>query len=171
MLELLRPNMYVESIFAIDREHLWKIGIRGLIFDLDNTIIPWKAQHLPPDTATWLTALRERGFKLCVVSNAKTKRVEALTRPLNIPAVPIAIKPSRRAFLLAMTAMETKNEETAVVGDQLFTDVLGGNRLKLFTILVRPMSSREFVGTKFMRVLEKLVLGRIVPKTHNKENG
>lgn len=170
MLEILQPRLFVDNIYGIDDEHLWGLGIRGIIFDLDNTILPWKSKSLPAETTRWMAKLKDRGFKLCIVSNGMPRRVHKIIRPLDIPTVPIAVKPTRRAFLLAMATMETTTRETAVVGDQVFTDILGGNRLSLFTILVKPISNREFMGTKVMRALEKFVLG-LPKKSHKKEEG
>ena len=158
MLDILYPRLYLESIYYINGSNLWQLGIRGLIFDLDNTIVPWQAKDFSPEMTSWLLAMKAQGFKLSVVSNARSKRVSSLLDPLGIPAIALAGKPARRAFKMAMAAMETKTEETAVIGDQLFTDILGGNRLGLFTILVNPLSTTEFLGTKLMRNIEKIFL-------------
>ena len=161
MLGILYPRLYLESIYYINGSNLWQLGIRGLIFDLDNTIVPWKAKNFSPQMTSWLLAMKAQGFKLSVVSNARSKRVSSLLEPLGIPAIALAGKPARRAFLLAMAAMETKTMETAVIGDQLFTDILGGNRLGLFTILVNPLSTKEFLGTKLMRNIERVFLKKV----------
>ena len=95
---------------------------------------------------------------MCLVSNNKKDRVSNFGRILGVPALSKARKPRRRAFREAMRIMNTRPETTAVIGDQIFTDVLGGNRLGLYTILVVPLSKQEFIGTRCMRHLERVVL-------------
>jgi len=134
------------------------MGIRGLIFDLDNTIIPWGSTVLPSHIAEWLKGIINSGYKVCLVSNNRQDRVESVAQALNIPYVPRAYKPAKTGFRRAVGLMCLTPAEVAVIGDQLFTDVLGGNRMGLFTIWVSPLSSREFIGTKLSRQLEKLII-------------
>jgi hypothetical protein len=153
--------MYVSSLNHINIDKLKKIGIKAIIFDLDNTLVPWNSTNLAKETVAWFKTLHQAGFKTCIVSNNSQKRVADMCDILAIPGLHKASKPRRRAFYRAMQMLDVKPEETAMVGDQVFTDVLGGNRLGLFTILVVPMSSREFIGTRINRKLEKIVLQRI----------
>lgn len=155
------PDMYVSSLQYIDIDKLKELGIKAIIFDLDNTLVPWNSNQLMPETASWFEKLRQAGFKTCIVSNNSKKRVEIMSDVLAIPGLHKAAKPRRRAFHRALKLLEVKAEQTAMVGDQVFTDVLGGNRLGLYTILVMPMSKREFIGTRINRQLEKIVLRRI----------
>ncbi len=97
---------------------------------------------------------------MCFVSNNSDLRVKEIADLVDIPFVAWAKKPRRRSFRKAMALMATKPEQTAVVGDQIFTDILGGNRLGLFTVLVSPISRKEFVGTRLVRLLEKIILER-----------
>ncbi|HHY37137.1 MAG TPA: YqeG family HAD IIIA-type phosphatase [Firmicutes bacterium] len=158
MLELLCPREYVNSVFSIPLGQLQARGIEGLIFDLDNTLTGWKAEEVDIKTRQWFEKLKEMGFRVCLVSNNKKDRVNNFGRLLGVPAISKARKPRRRAFREAMRIMNTRPESTAVVGDQIFTDILGGNRLGLYTILVVPLSKQEFIGTRCMRCLERLVL-------------
>lgn len=155
------PDMYVSSLNNIDIDRLKEQGIKAIIFDLDNTLVPWNSNQLKPETAQWFAKLKQAGFKTCILSNNSKERVEAMSGMLAIPALHKAAKPRRRAFYRALQMLGVKAEQTAMVGDQVFTDVLGGNRLGLYTILVVPMSKREFIGTRINRQLEKLVLRRI----------
>lgn len=164
MLKKLYPNAYISSLMDIDPEFLTQKGIRGLILDLDNTLVAWKTGVFEPEMVNHLKSYKDQGIKLCVVTNAMNKRVTALVKPLGIPWVARAGKPSRRPFVKALKILETNEAETAVVGDQLFTDVLGGNRMGLFTILVTPINKREFIGTRFVRVAEKYFLLRMAKK-------
>ncbi|MDN5346849.1 MAG: putative phosphatase [Clostridia bacterium] len=158
MFKFLQPDLYVESLLAIPYERLWQQGIRGFIVDLDNTVTEWNLETLRPEVKEWFNRVREKGFKTCLVSNNRENRVASVAEILDIPCISRAGKPRRRAFRQAMGVMGTRREETAVVGDQLFTDILGGNRLGLYTVLVVPLTRREFIGTQLVRKIERLVL-------------
>lgn len=161
MLGLLRPDLYVGSLFIISLDELWQRGLRALIVDLDNTITEWNLARLRPEVRRWFADARERGFKVCLVSNNSETRVNSFASALDIPWISNAGKPRRRAFRQAMAKMGVGRRQTAVVGDQVFTDVLGGNRLGLYTILVVPMTDKEFIGTRLARRLERWVLRRL----------
>ncbi len=160
MRKLLIPDQQLNDIFEIDTAYLKSIGIKGLITDMDNTLVAWSDRSVYPRLAEWFAALKEEGFKLCIVSNNSEQKGEQLAREVDIPAVWYAIKPRRRAFCKALEKMDLRPEEAAVVGDQIFTDVLGGNRLGLYTILVNPISEKEFIWTKISRFLERVVANR-----------
>ncbi len=161
MRALLKPDQHLDDIFQIDPAYLQSLGIRGLITDMDNTLVPWSDRTVHPRLRQWLSGFKEMGFKLFIVSNNSRDRGGQLARELDIPAIWYAVKPRRGAFRRAMEEMELKPQEVAVVGDQIFTDVLGGNRLGLHTILVTPISEKEFIWTKLMRLLEKVLAGDI----------
>ena len=157
-LQLFCPNLYHASVYKLPVEELKERGIRGLIFDLDNTVLNWNVREVTPETRSLFNRLKAEGFRSCLVSNNKKDRVEAVARILGIPAISKAGKPRRGAFRQALTVLGTGKEETAVIGDQLFTDILGGNRFGLYTVLVVPLSRREFIGTQLMRWVERLLL-------------
>ncbi|NPV52842.1 MAG: YqeG family HAD IIIA-type phosphatase [Firmicutes bacterium] len=158
MLEILCPDLYVDSVPDIDLDKLRERGIRGIIFDIDNTIAEWGSNSVDPRTEQWITRAKDAGFKMCILSNNLVKRIRLISEALDIPYAPAGIKPRKAAFLRAMRLLGTRGGETAVIGDQLFTDILGGNLSGLFTILVKPLCRREFITTRFMRVLERLVM-------------
>ncbi len=164
MLDLLCPNVYLESIYELDLNKLKQKGIRGIITDLDNTLIAWNDNTVYPKLDEWFRMLKEENFKVCIVSNNSRGRVKIFSDMLDIPAIPKAVKPRRKAFRSALDKMGLKPNEAAVVGDQLFTDVLGGNRLGLFTVLVIPVSEREFFGTRIVRKAERWVLKKLEHK-------
>lgn len=169
MHNLLYPNMYISSLFHLKPEILRKKGIKTILLDLDNTIIPRDSQEFEPEVERWLRGLLEQGFSLAIVSNNSPERVNTLACPLQIPAVTRAVKPMKRAFKKALQLLNVQAENTAVLGDQIFTDILGGNRLGLFTILVNPMKGKEFWATSmFNRRLERLVLRDIKTRTAGK---
>lgn len=157
-MQLLYPQQHLNSIYELNAAELHSLGIRGIIADMDNTLVPWNDRAVYPRLASWLAQLKEEGFRLCIVSNNSRERGGQLALDLDIPAIWYAVKPRRRAFRKALQIMELTAQETAVIGDQIFTDVLGGNRLGLYTILVTPISKKEFIWTRFMRQLERFVL-------------
>lgn len=157
-MRILLPRKTYKTIFDIPLSKLYRFGIRGMILDLDNTITEWNNLQLSADTIAWLDRAGQTGFKLCFVSNNSDYRVKEVADQAGVPFVARARKPRRRGFRRAMELMDTKPETTAVVGDQIFTDILGGNRLNLFTILVTPISDHEFIVTRFVRILERIIL-------------
>jgi uncharacterized protein len=150
----LRPDAEADSIYEVDPSALHARGIRGIILDLDNTIVPWGAWDVPQALGPWIDAARAFDLQLCIVSNNAGARVAHLAAAVDLPCVVGAWKPRRRALRRAMAMMGTRPEATALIGDQVFTDVLGGNRLGLHTILVRPQTPREFPLTRLSRIAE-----------------
>ncbi|HWQ73471.1 MAG TPA: YqeG family HAD IIIA-type phosphatase [Desulfitobacteriaceae bacterium] len=171
MFKLFSPTFQAESLDGILIERLVRDGIRGLIIDLDNTMTPWNDLEISPQVNKWFAGLQVVGIQSCVVSNNKQRRrVAVVAEKLGIPFVFRATKPRRRAFRDAMQIMQTGPKDTAVIGDQLFTDILGGNRLGLYTILVLPISNHEFIGTRFMRQMEKILVWLIKHLTPVKQH-
>jgi len=157
----LTPDLYVKSVFHINLEELYQKGVRAIITDLDNTLVAWD-DPLPNERLLgWLKGVQSRGFSVYIVSNNSSDRVEKFAEAFGVPAISKAIKPRRKAFRIACDSMGVTPNQTAVVGDQIFTDVLGGNRLGVYTILVVPVSDKEFFGTKIMRAFERFVLRKL----------
>lgn len=157
----LRPDFYVLSLNEIPILELKEKGIKGLIIDLDNTLTNWNCHNIEPTVSQWLMDLDKLGFKTCIVSNNGVKRIEATIIGLNVPFVANAFKPTKKGFKKAMELMDCQVDNTAIIGDQLFTDILGGKRVGITTILVAPRSKEEFFGTKFTRLIEGLVLSKM----------
>lgn len=164
MYELLCPQVIVKNLYDIELHTLKDQGIKGIIFDLDNTIIPWDQPEMSPEIIQWLQGILAQGFKICLVSNNMDKRVKKIAEIFDIPFVARAYKPAKAGFKQAITTMKLSNPQVAVIGDQLFTDVLGGNRLGLYTIWVAPLTTKEFIGTKITRRLEKFAVGMLRKK-------
>lgn len=158
MFDLLRPRLYVESIHQIDLAELQRRGIQAICSDLDNTLVPWSANEANPELLGWLQSVTASGMEVFLVSNAVPERLQRFLKLLGVRGIGKAGKPRRRAFLQALRQLNLPAERVALVGDQIFTDVLGGNRVGLYTILVVPLSRTEFIGTRVMRRLERLVL-------------
>lgn len=162
MLKILYPRMYVSSLLNITPQMLLERGLKGVLFDLDNTIVRRDTDQLSTDVVEWLTELQRAGLRLGIVSNNSRKRVGGVAGTLGLPAVHRAVKPWVRPFRRALRMLGTEPSETALIGDQIFTDVLGGNLTGLYTILVMPMKGKEFLGTKLIsRPLEKIVLRQL----------
>lgn len=165
MLKNLYPRIYVSSILEIKPGLLKDLGLKGVIFDLDNTIVRRDSLNAPPEILKLITELREEGFKMGIVSNNSRRRVGAIAAEMDMPAVHRAVKPLAGPFRRALKLLGTSPRETALVGDQIFTDILGGNMAGLYTILVVPMQGKEFWGTRLIsRHLEKIVLARLKRK-------
>lgn len=162
MLESFCPKVVVDKVEDLDLSALRARGFTGLVFDLDNTLVSWRRWSVTPGVLAWLREARELGFHMCILSNCLIKRrVRRFSRHTGIPALPKAKKPARQSFEQALRLLGTRPDQTAVIGDQLFTDVFGGNRMGLFTILVRPIERREFYFTFFQRAAESAVLRRL----------
>lgn len=164
MIDLLCPNECVHSVTDIDVDRLWRKGIRALILDLDNTLLGWESDDIPAKAREWVEGAKARGMRLCIASNGTKSRVQALARELDVPAISKAIKPRKRPFRRALKILDVPPHETAVIGDQIFTDVLGGNRMSLYTILINPVSKKELRTTKLVRRVENRVLTRLTKK-------
>ena len=158
MYKLLCPDRTALCLQDIDLAEMKRLGIGGIIFDLDNTLIPWDSAQILPEVMTWLQGLLADGLKVGLVSNNRHRRVREIAGRFAIPYVSRAYKPAKTGFRQVAAAMGLPPEAVAVVGDQLFTDVLGGNRLGMFTVWVKPLSAREFIGTKVTRQLEKITV-------------
>lgn len=157
-LQKLVPDQFVDSIHHIDIDQLKRNRIRAVITDLDNTLVEWDRPLATPEVENWLARLRDAGIEVTVVSNNSQQRVECFCKPLGIGYISAARKPTNRAFLQAVRQMNVTIAETVVVGDQLFTDVLGGNRLGFHTILVVPVAPTDGFWTRFNRQLERVAL-------------
>ncbi|HEX6971389.1 MAG TPA: YqeG family HAD IIIA-type phosphatase [Limnochordia bacterium] len=164
MIELLCPDQCVRSVLDIDLPALRARGIIGLIVDLDNTLVAWEAQFVSDAMRRWVEQAQEFGFRLCIASNGRRQRVAALAARLSIPAVEKATKPRKRPFKRALALLGTSPQQTAVIGDQIFTDILGGNRMGLYTVLINPMSPTELYTTRLVRRVERRVLARLSRK-------
>lgn len=160
MLEKYFPDLLAKSVQDIDLEKLKNANIKGLLVDIDNTLITYSMKEADEKAIDWIKKVNSSELKICLVSNGKRKRIKKISEKLNIPAVFSPRKPSKKAFLKAIDILGINAKETAVVGDQIFTDVLGGNRLGMYTILVVPISKKEFFLIKFKRILEVYVLSK-----------
>ena len=158
MFEKFYPNVILDKVQDISIEKLDKNNIKGLILDIDNTLVPEHMKEADENAVKWIERIKGAGFKLCIVSNASKKRVIKFNERLQLYAIHRASKPGTKAFEKAGRLMDFKNENIAVVGDQIFTDIYGGNRVNMFTILVTPIHKKENLFVMLKRLPEKLVL-------------
>ena len=159
MFKILRPKVYVNSVYNIDLKKLKKIKkIKGIIVDLDNTLIAWGKKEIDNRVIEWVEEAKKLELKICIVSNNNSKRVVKFAELFGIPFSSNSIKPLNAPFTKAIEILDTKSSETIVIGDQIFTDIWGANRLKLFTILVTPIIKKDSIGTFIHRNLEKIFI-------------
>lgn len=158
MLNQFLPNQHVKSIFEITPKELKENGIKGIITDLDNTLVEWDRPNATPKLINWFEEMQKANIAITIVSNNNKDRVQAFSDPLKIPFIFQARKPMGRAFRKAIKDMGLKKEETVVIGDQLLTDVFGGNRSGFHTILVVPVASTDGFWTRFNRLIERRML-------------
>lgn len=158
MLKKFLPNEHVKSIFEIDPIQLREKGIKGIITDLDNTLVEWDRPLATPELTAWFKKVKDAGIDVVIVSNNKEKRVKTFADPLGIPFIYKARKPIGKAFHLALKKMNIKIEEAVVIGDQLLTDIFGGNLSGFYTILVVPVAQTDGFFTRFNRKIERRIL-------------
>lgn len=157
MLQKFYPDRYVASTYVIDFEKLYENGIRGLVFDIDNTLVPHGA---PADqrAIALFERLKRIGFSCCLISNNQEPRVKMFNEPIGVDYVYNAHKPSAKNYKKAMEIMGTDKETTVFIGDQLFTDVWGAKRAGIPSILVKPIHPKEEIQIVLKRYLEHIVL-------------
>ncbi|MDF2673723.1 MAG: YqeG family IIIA-type phosphatase [Clostridiales bacterium] len=155
MKTLLKPNYYVSSIYSIDFIKIKNRGIENLIIDIDNTLVPWGSGKADERAFNLIKELRMLEFKICLLSNSSKKRVLKFMDIMDVGFFSLGIKPMKIMFMGALKRLCGKPTNTCVIGDQIFTDIVGGNRCCIHTILVDPISSQEFPTTKYIRFLEK----------------
>lgn len=164
-----RPSHRARSLSDISEQELCALGIRAALLDMDNTLSTWRGRSLAPDASDLVARLSQAGLALAVFSNNQPRNVTALAEQLGIEvAIARAGKPNRRAFIKAAQRMNLPPSACAVIGDQLMTDIVGARRAGFgAAILVRPLTRREWVFTKFNRFWEAVIL-RISGQRQNK---
>ena len=158
MLKSFLPTEQVKSIYDINPHELAKKGIKGIITDLDNTLVEWDRPSATPKLINWFEAVKAEGISITIVSNNNETRVGNFAKPLDIPFIHRAKKPMGAAFRKAVMQMGIKREESVVIGDQLLTDIFGGNRSGFHTILVLPVAQSDGLATKFNRMVERRIM-------------
>ncbi len=157
MLERFYPDKYVKSAYDLPYEKLYEQGYRGIIYDIDNTLVPHNA---PADERAkeLFARLHKIGFSCCLLSNNKRKRVADFNEDIGAHMVWMAAKPAKGGYRKAMEEMGTDPDSTLFIGDQLFTDVWGARRVGIYSILVKPIHPKEEIQIVLKRYLERIVL-------------
>lgn len=159
LLKMFIPCLWVRTVYDINLVKLKDAGYKGIITDLDNTLIGAKAPIAEPELTQWLAEAKLQGFQVVIVSNNDHLRVSRFAIPLQIPFVNSARKPSPRAFHQALKLTGLMPKQVVVVGDQMLTDILGGNLIGMFTILVNPIAIQdERWTTRINRRIERVVI-------------
>lgn len=155
--------MYQKDIYHIPYKKLKKLGIKCLIFDLDNTIALIDQKLITEDTKKLLTDLK-RDFQIVIISNNIVKRVKSYANYLECDYVANALKPLSKGYQKIRKKYHLSKEEMCMIGDQIITDIYGGNRYHMFTILVDPLGKKDLKITSLNRFLERKILKRYEKK-------
>jgi len=155
---ILYPNYYCKNVTEIKSDFLKEHNIKGLILDVDNTLIDIDRKLLD-GAKEWHDNLIKEGFKTIILSNTnKIDKVESVANILQIEYINFAKKPFKSGFLKAKQKLDLPAQNIAVVGDQIFTDIIGANRSDMFSILVEPVDERDLFYTKWKRPIEKMIV-------------
>ena len=165
----LNPDGYFKKVEEITIQYLLKHKIKVLILDVDNTLIDYY-ENITEEVKTWAKNLKGQGMKLYILSNTNNKeKVEKVANKLEIPYKNFAMKPFKKGFLKIQKEIKEPPEKIAVVGDQLFTDILGGNRCNMYTILVDPINPKDYWYTAWKRPIENRIKKKIKQITDQEE--
>lgn len=166
----LYPKLYLNSVKEITLQMLEQNNIKGLILDVDNTLIDFD-KKMPEGVKEWAENLKQNNIKLYIVSNSNHKeKVENTAKTLEIPYTYFAKKPLKSGLNKAKKNMELPSEQIAVVGDQIFTDVIGANRTKMFSILVKPINEKDIWVTKIKRPIENRIIQKYLKQKEQRRN-
>ena len=151
------PKDYFNKISEISLTYLKQNQLKGLILDVDNTLIDYD-KNITEETIDWVEHLKQNGIKMCILSNSNQKeKVKDVAQKLGIEYSYFAMKPFKRGFRKAQKILQLNHDEIAVIGDQIFTDVMGANRMKMYAILVEPIHKKDIFITLLKRPLENYI--------------
>jgi len=163
------PNGYFNKVSEISLEYLKENNIKGLILDVDNTLIDYY-RNMSKETIEWANKLKQNGMKMCILSNSnKQEKVKEVARKLGLEYTYFGTKPLKRGFNKAREMLGLESSKIAAIGDQIFTDVLGANRMKMFSILVEPIEEKDIFVTLIKRPIENYIKKKYL-KTKDIEN-
>ena len=165
---MLTPDYYYDSVFSIPFKELWKNNVRGLIFDLDNTLTPFHEKLPPPKIVALMRHLEQMGFKICLLTNNTTNRLNGFNAEMKLNGIANGLKPFTRGIKQAMNVMGTSKSQTVIIGDQLLSDIWGGRNAKITTILVKPISDKDFWFVRAKRLIERIILRKYFAKINQK---
>jgi HAD superfamily phosphatase (TIGR01668 family) len=154
---LISPSQTYPSVEAIPVEELRRHGYRAVLMDIDNTLVPRSTGQIPPSVPAWVRDLRQSGLPCCLISNNWHKTVFAHAEALGLPVVYRAMKPAPFAYRRALKKINAEKRGAVIIGDQLFTDVLGARLSGIDSILVEPRSNSDLWYTKIFRRIERIL--------------
>lgn len=169
MFERFFPDESVSSTYDIDFQSLYEEGYRGILFDIDNTLVE-HGKGASDQALDLFRRLEEMGFQCCLISNNKKQRVSSFNEKIGAHMIFNAHKPRRKGYREAMEMMGTNKENTLFVGDQLFTDIWGAKRIGIRNILVKPINKNEEIQIVLNRYLEKIILKEYRQKKKDRKN-
>ena len=161
---IIYPNLYIENITKINKEIIVKYKIKAMLLDVDNTILNYDGKMID-GLEQWAEATKNMGVKLCILSNSnKEEKVKKVANLLNIPYIFFAKKPLKKGYKKAQKLLNIEAKHIAMVGDQIFTDVIGANRVKMISILTKPLEEKDIWVTKLKRPFEEFVVKRYLKR-------
>ncbi len=155
------PDVYQKSIYAIDYTKLMEKGIKCLLFDVDNTLAPYHIKNVNDKLLELFTQLKEMGFQVVLFSNSGKKRLKPFKEELEVDCCANARKPNPKKFLHVLNTYHLSENEVAIIGDQMLTDIVGGNRVGITTVLVNPISLKDPFWTRPGRSREKRIMKKL----------
>ena len=158
---MLKPKIKLDKVTNITLDILKKYNITSLILDVDNTLSTHHGQTLTFGLENWLKLMTDNGIKLTVLSNSTKKRLEPFAKKIGLNYISVGLKPLPFGYLRALKQLGEKKKNTAIVGDQIFTDVLGGNLVGLKTILLTPIKLETSLRFRIKRKLEAFVIKKL----------
>lgn len=162
-ISLITPNSYRKNIYEIDYKFLKKQGYKHLIFDIDNTIMPVNDINVSNELKEFFNKLK-KDFTICVVSNNNEARVNPIKKELDVIGLADAKKPKKEAYDKSLKLLNGTKKDTVMIGDQMLSDIVGGNRYGLYTILVEPFENKYDIKTGTSRVLQNILMNRLKEK-------
>lgn len=154
----LLPTLRYKRVYEIPKEKLKELGITLVLLDMDNTTAPWRTDYVAPQIALWVEEIKKENIIVALLTNSKGLNADSIGKKLNIPVYKNAKKPFKSETKKILKALSIKAENTLIVGDQLFTDIVLANKIKAKSVLLEPIDNREWWATKvFNRTREKLV--------------
>lgn len=157
-MQLLYPKLYYKNIQSIDIQKLLDLNIKGLVLDVDNTLIDLD-RNMPKGVKTWVENAKKNNIKMCILSNSNKKdKIEKVASILDVPYVYFAKKPLKSGFLKAKKILNLDIKNMAAVGDQIFTDILGANRVGITSILLESIAKKDYLITRIKRPLERAII-------------
>ena len=157
---VLFPDMYYKNVQSIDLNDLKKYNLKGIAIDVDNTLIDYK-QVVSDEVIDWVKKIKNAGYKICILSNSNNKsKVKKVADILELDYIMVAKKPCKSGFKKVIELFKIPAKNIAVIGDQVFTDVLGANKMDMISVYVEPINTKEYWYTKWKRPIEAFILNR-----------